>query len=212
MVAIFRFFILSVNSAGFTRATTRFCLPVTTALSQFSMSAFKKLSTKVEHSIGTWPTNMETSPDDCLYDNLVFRLFPVSKQINNMTSTNVCGNAYFIGHQKLQAKFVLFSLSLFIQITNFTSFCFWAVFNGMFKIMKNPMVNSEDFSVHRRIPCGKHFHANKLISLWYIQIMKIIFRCNAMVSSNIISISVSLSGWYKCCKLFFPCNAVVSSQ
>ena len=46
---------------------------------------------------------------------------------------------------------------------------------------------------------GKHSHPNKYINFWWVYThdSNYLFSYNAMVSSNIIPISVSVSGWYK---------------
>ena len=75
MVAIFRFSVLPVSSASTTRPTSRFRLTVTTTINIFSLSVFKKLSTKVEHSIGTWPTNVESSSCLCKIATSLWKLW-----------------------------------------------------------------------------------------------------------------------------------------
>ena len=99
VVDMFRFFVLPVKSAGTTRPTSHFCLPVTTALDLFSLSAFKKLSTKVQHSILTSNVLMAIS---------LFAFFRLPHRFS------LWKNLFYRTQKTLQVKFVAFSLPLFI--------------------------------------------------------------------------------------------------
>ena len=88
------------------------------AVNLFSLSAFKKFS-KVEHSIVTWPTNVE----------YFFRHFLASTQIYKHVYNCLWKNLFHATSKSLQATFVTFSLTLFIQIANLAFICFWVVFN-----------------------------------------------------------------------------------
>ena len=112
MVAIYRFFLLRANFADSERPTSRFGLPVTTAVNLFSLPAFEKLSTKVKHSIGTWPTRWNLF--SCLYSpiawklhhvrlygNIIFRLFPTLTRIFKHECTRMFVEKLIIEHRKL---------------------------------------------------------------------------------------------------------------
>ena len=130
MVAMFCFFVLPVNSAGTTRPTSRFRLRVITAVNLFSLAAPRKLSTKVKHSIGTWfffgfmlqchDCHTWKHLHNCLYVNLIFHLFPASTQIYEHVRECVWKKLFYRTSKTLQAKFVAFSLPLFIQVTKLT--------------------------------------------------------------------------------------------
>ena len=101
----------------------------------FVTIAFKKLSTKVEHSIGIRPTNVKfflvyllqwmivlhgASTGPFLWQSN-FLPFPAFTQIyRGDVHKYLLKNLFYMGSKTLEAKFVIFFLPLFIQVTNLT--------------------------------------------------------------------------------------------